>query len=215
MKFLSKKQAAFLFFVLSVSCPCVFQCYAAECVLHPKSPGEFGIFLLNDEIVEGGQFRVIFGVNKGVRVTDVTVTPRTAGFEVVFSQEARAVGETAWLVIFYSFQGKFIAPGKGDILTIHLAPLEGGTSFSQMIVSDIVLGGINAKKLARDGAAEYCAANSNPNFGKSLVPEPSMLIFWMMGMLMVCFSVRMMRRKQDHRRTLQTFSLEKITRERI
>lgn len=215
MKFFSKKHAAFLLFVLNVLCPCMLQCYAAECVLHPKSPGEFGIFLLNDEIVEGGQFRVIFGVNKGARVTDVTVTPRTAGFEVVFSQEVCAVGETAWLVIFYSLQGKFIAPGKGDILTIHLAPAEGEASFSQMIVSDIVLGGINAKKLAKDGAAEYCAANSNLNLDKSSVPEPSTLIFWMMGMLMVCFSVRTMRQKQARQRTLQTCSLEKITRERI
>ena len=215
MKFFSKKHAAFLHFVLNVLCPCMLQCYAAECVLHPKSPGEFGIFLLNDEIVEGGQFRVIFGVNKGARVTDVTVTPRTAGFEVVFSQEVCAVGETAWLVIFYSLQGKFIAPGKGDILTIHLAPAEGEASFSQMIVSDIVLGGINAKKLAKDGAAEYCAANSNLNLDKSSVPEPSTLIFWMMGMLMVCFSVRTMRQKQARQRTLQTCSLEKITRERI
>ena len=211
MKSASKKYVVSQLSILCAMFLCSIQLHAAECVLHPKLQGEFGIFLLNDKIVEGGQFRVTSDV-KGFHITDITLTPRAAGFEVVFSQEAH---DSTWLVIFYSLQGKVIMPGNGDILTMHLATAESGDSLSQIIVSDIVLGGENAEKLVKDETAECYAGTFNSHADKPLVPEPSMLTFWMLGMLMLCFSARARRRKQDHRRALQTCSPEKITPERM
>ena len=187
MKSLSKRYAL-IWLTMLVFSLCSGRSRAAELALHSEKAGEIGLSLINRTAVEAGQFCLTYHAANGFSLNDVTLTPRTEGYVVnVDWRDSVHPGEIEILILLYSVRGAVIAPGSGDILTLHVAALSEHVGLKSVMLTEYMLADSAARSIPVYYSNESfenalkTASSANP----SIVPEPSMLACWSIGLCLI------------------------------
>ena len=166
--------------------------------------GTFGLGLENEDLATGVQVHLIYDSTIGFRITAVTLTSRTTGYEPPVVQiDHRNPREVDVLIILYALSGAAIIPGTGAIVTVHYETSADVVGSSLLLLREPRLSAITNRSLSVSGdngmvstdarsvvnvsgSAERAEKKALPQVPTPPgVPEPTTGVCWLLGLCLM------------------------------